>query len=385
MNKRKISILLCLVLAAMMILSACTSSADNTQSGSESQTQNTETTDTTQGKGIPAEDIKVGFLYVGPIGDEGYSYAHNQGRLALENELGVKTVYLENVPENADCEKSIRDLIDQGCNVIYATSFGHMEWTAEVAKEYPNVYFGHATGYMYGDNLSCYMGRVYEARYLSGIAAGMKTKANKIGYVAAMPIPEVIRGINAFTLGVQSVNSDATVQVLWTNSWYDPAMEKSAAIEMINNGCDVIAQHCDSTGPQIAAEENGVFAVGYNAPTYDAAPDAYLTAPLFNWGAYYIHDVQNIINGTRTAENYWEGLKSGMVDLDELSPNCAQGTQGAVDNARAAIEDGSFFVFTGPIKDQNGEVKVADGAKMSDDELTSWTWFVEGVEGTIPE
>ncbi|MPM92434.1 Purine-binding protein [bioreactor metagenome] len=383
MNKRKLSVLICLILAVAMISSACASPANTTPS-EPTPPQSTEPSGT-NAKGIPASDIKAGFLYVGPIGDEGYSYAHDQGRLALEQTLGVKTVYLENVPENADCEKAIRDLIDQGCNVIYATSFGHMEWIANVAKEFPDVYFGHATGYMFGDNLSCYMGRIEEPRYLSGIAAGMKTKSGKIGYVAAMPIAEVVRGINAFTLGVRSVNPDATVQVLWTNSWYDPSMEKSAAIELINGGCDVIAQHCDSTGPQIAAQENGVFAVGYNAPTYEAAPQAYLTAPLFHWGAYYIHDVQNIIDGTRTAENYWEGMKSGIVDIDEISQNCAEGTKEAVDKAKADIENGTLTVFAGPIKDQSGEVKIKEGESMTDEQQASCDWFVEGVIGSIPK
>ncbi|MEG1869361.1 MAG: BMP family ABC transporter substrate-binding protein, partial [Oscillospiraceae bacterium] len=338
---------------------------------------------TTQKKAIAKEDIKVGFLYVGPIGDEGYTYAHDQGRLQLEKELGVKTVYVENVPENIDCEKTVRDLIDQGCNVIYATSFGHGEWAYNVSKEFPNVYFGHATGYEKSDNFSNYMGRIYEARYLSGIAAGLKTKDGKIGYVAAMPIPEVIRGINAFTLGVRSVNPEATVTVKWTNSWYDPTLEKAAAIELINTGCDVIGQHCDTTGPQTAAQDKGVFAVGYNAPTLSAAPDAYLTAPLFHWGEYYVADVQSIIDGTWQSQSYWKGLESGIVSLDELSPNCAEGTAEAIDAAKAKILDGSLFVFTGPLKDNTGKEKVAAGEKMTDEQLTSFDWFVEGVVGTI--
>ncbi len=333
--------------------------------------------------GIPKEDIKVGFLYVGPIGDEGYSYAHNQGRLQLEEELGVETVYVENVPESADCEKYIRDLIDQGCNVIYATSFGHGEWAYNVAQEFPDVYFGHGTGYLQGDNFSNYMGRIYEARYLAGIAAGMKSAEGKIGYVAAMPIPEVIRGINAFTLGVRSVNPNATVEVKWTNSWYDPTMEKAAAVELLNNGCDIIAQHCDSTGPQIAAQEKGVFAVGYNAPTFNAAPNAYLTAPLFHWGEFYVSDVQSIIDGTWQSQSYWTGLATGMVSLDELSANCAEGTAEAVDAARQQIVDGSLFVFTGPLKDNTGAERVAEGVQMTDAEMLSMDWLVEGVVGSV--
>ena len=224
---------LAFVMAAVILVMTACSTSGNTAPTSNAGAANAL-------KPIAKEDIKAGFLYVGPIGDEGYSYAHDQGRLALEKKLGVKTMYVENVPENADCEKAIRDLIDQGCNVIFSTSFGHMDWTLNVAKEFPNVYFHHCSGYKTADNMSNYFGRMYEARYLSGIAAGLKTKTNKIGYVAAMPIAEVVRGANAFALGVKSVNPDAKVEVKWTNSWYDPALEKQTAIDLLNSGCDVL-------------------------------------------------------------------------------------------------------------------------------------------------
>ncbi|HNQ98038.1 MAG TPA: BMP family ABC transporter substrate-binding protein, partial [Treponemataceae bacterium] len=220
---------------------------------------------------ITKDNIKVGFVYIGTIDDEGYTQAHDQGRLAL-NAMGIATAYIEHVAENADCEKAIRDLIDQGCNVVYTNSFGYMDWTIKVAKDHPDVFFGHCSGYKRAANVSTYFGKIYQARYLSGIAAGKKTKVNRIGYVAAMPIPEVIRGINAFTLGIQSVNPKATVEVIWTNTWFDPAVEKQAALELLNKGCDVIAQHQDTTAPQIAAQEKGVFAIGYNSPTASAAP-----------------------------------------------------------------------------------------------------------------
>jgi len=328
-------------------------------------------------------DIKVGFLYVGSIGDAGYSFAHDQGRLELEKKLGVSTVYVENVGEDSSCKTAIINLIDQGCNVIYATSFGHGDWAYEVSQEYPDVYFGHATGYLTGDNFSNYMGRAYEPRYLSGIVAALNSESGKIGYVAAMPIAEVIRGINAFTLGVRSVNPDATVEVIWTNTWYDTALEKSAAVELINKGCDVIAQHCDSTAPQIAAQEAGVKAIGYNASTLSAAPDAYLTAPLFHWGTFYCDDVQSIIDGKYQSRSYWGGLSTGMVSLDDLSANCAEGTQAAVDEAKAKIIDGSLSIFSGELKDNQGNVRVAAGTTMTDAELQAFDWFVEGVVGTI--
>ena len=340
--------------------------------------------DAKSGAKLTKETIKVGFVYIGTINDEGYTQAHDQGRLAL-NDMGIKTAYIESVAENADCEKAIRDLIDQGCNVIYTTSFGFMDWTIKVAADYPKVYFGHCSGYKRADNVSTFFGKIEQPRYLSGIAAGMKTKTGKIGYVAAMPIPEVIRGINAFTIGVQSVNPKATVEVMWTNTWFDPAVEKQAALELLNKGCDVMAQHQDSTATQIAAQEKGAFAVGYNTPTGNAAPKAYLTAPLFKWATFYTSDVKDILDGKWTSRAYWEGLDKGMVDLDALTDNCAPGTKEAVDAAKAKLLDGSLNVFAGPIADQSGAEKVAAGAAMTDDEVWNMSWFVKGVIGTIPQ
>jgi len=382
--KKKI---IAMLLSAGMALSmwACAGGTPAAATGSTASGATSVAAAVVEHKAIPKDKIKVGFLYVGVIGDEGYSYQHDQGRLELEKELGVKTMYLENVPETSDCEKSIRDLIDQGCNVIYATSFGHMQWIDNVAKEYPDVYFGHATGYMTESNMSNYFGRIEQPRYLSGIVAGMASKNGKLGYVAAMPTAEVIRGINAFTLGVRSVNPKATVEVKWINSWYDPSLEKSAAVELLNSGCDVLAQHCDTTAPQVAAQEKGAFAVGYNASTLSAAPKAYLTAPLFHWGVFYVQDVKNIIAGTWKSQSYWEGMKSGMVSLDKLSANCPAGAQAKVDEMTKKIEDGSFDVFTGEIKDNTGAVRVKAGEKMSDADQLACNWFAEGVIGTIPK
>lgn len=333
--------------------------------------------------GLTKETIKVGFVYIGTIDDEGYTQAHDQGRLAL-NDMGIKTAYIERVAENADCEKAIRDLIDQGCNVIYTNSFGYMDWTVKVAAEYPNLYFGHCSGYKQAANMSSYFGKIYQARYLSGIVAGMKTKANKIGYVAAMPIPEVIRGINAFTIGVRSVNPKATVEVIWTNTWFDPAVEKQAALTLLNKGVDVMAQHQDTTAAQIAAQEKGAFAIGYNSPTGNAAPAAYLTAPLFKWATFYVDDVNAILGGTWKSRAYWEGLDKGMVTLDALSANCAPGSAEAVAAAQAKIISGELHPFAGPVADQAGAVKVPAGTTMTDDEVWNMGWFVEGVIGSVP-
>jgi basic membrane protein A len=339
--------------------------------------------DSGKAAGKPNKDnLKVGFVYIGSVHDEGYTQAHDKGRLALEA-MGVNCSYVENVKENADCEKTIRDLIDQGCNVIYTNSFGFMDWTLKVANDFPNVYFGHCSGYKQSQNMSSYFGKIYQARYLSGIAAGYKTRVNKIGYVAAFPIPEVIRGINAFTLGVQSVNPNATVEVVWTSTWYDPTVEKQGAIELLNKGCDVIAQHQDTTAPQIAAQERDAFAVGYNVSTPDAAPRAYLTAPLFHWETFYVDDVNSVIAGTWHSRAYWEGFSNGTVSLDTLTANNDPLAAGAIETARAGIIAGTFEQFSGPLADQEGTIRVPAGTKMTDDEIWNMGWFVKGVIGII--
>lgn len=333
-------------------------------------------------KPIAKEDIKVGFLYIGDIGDMGYSFAHEQGRLALET-AGYKTTYVENVPEEEACATMIKDLIADGCNVIYATSYGHWPYVAEVAKEYPDVYFGHATsGQEILDknlpNVTTYMGEIEEARYLAGIAAGLETTSNKIGYVAAVQIPEVYRGINAFTLGVRSVNPEATVEVIYINSWYDPPAESAAANTLLDNGCDVLAQHVDSTATQTAAADKSVKCIGYNSPTASFNPTSYMTAPLFHWATFYVADVDAIVAGTWAPQNYWEGLDKGMVSLDACT-NMAEATKTAIDEAKAKIIDGSLYIFSGEIKDNEGNVKVEAGKQMTKAEIWGMMWYVEGV------
>jgi len=226
---------------------------------------------------------------------------------------------------------------------------------------------------------------MYQARYLSGIAAGYKTRSNKIGYVAAFPIPEIIRGINAFTLGIQSVNPDAAVEVLWTNTWHNPVIEKQATIALLDKGCDIIAQDQDSATPQIAAQERGAFAIGYNTSTAHIAPRAYLTAPLFHWDVFYVDDVTHILNGTWQSRAYWEGFSNGTVSLDALTDNNDPRAAEAIETARAGIIAGTFEPFTGPLTDQNGETRVPDGIKMTDAEIWNMHWFVKGVIGIIPQ
>lgn len=365
---KKITALVLALVVAMSMFTGCTKK-DVSVSGTDSGE-----------KALP----KVGFVYVGPVGDGGYTYSHDQGRIYLEKELGVETTFVENVEEGPECEKVLNDLIDQGCNVIFATSFGFMDYVEKVAAENPDVKFFHCSGYKNAENFTNYFGRIYQARYLSGIVAGLKTETNEIGYVAAFGIPEVVRGINAFTLGVQSVNPEAVVKVKWTNTWYDPAKEKEAGKALLDENCDVIAQHQDTAGPQQAAEERGKWAIGYNTDSRKEAPGSFMTAPIWNWGPYYVSGVQSVIDGTFQSESYWGGMETGTVALAELTELAPAEAQAAVDAAKAEkIKDGTDTIFTGEILDQEGNVKVAAGQSMTDEELLSFNWFVKGVIGKL--
>ncbi len=328
-----------------------------------------------------AKEMKVGFVYVSPIGDAGYSYAHDVGRQAVEAMDGVTTSYVESVPEGPDSERVILNMARKGYDVIFATSFGYMDPMLKVAKQFPKVAFLHCSGFKMADNMSNYFGRIYQARYLSGIVAGSMTKSNVLGYAAAFPIPEVIRGINAFTLGAQSVNPDVTVRVVWTKTWYDPATEKEAAKSLLDVGADVIAQHQDSPGPQEAAQEKGVYSIGYNSDMSAFAPKSHMTAPVWNWGPYYTKVVEQVRNGTWKAESAWPGLKEGIVDLAPFGAMVPQNVQDKVNKEKADIIGGKK-IFTGPIKDQKGVVKIAGGVAATDKELLGMTWFVKGVVGT---
>jgi basic membrane protein A len=328
-----------------------------------------------------AKEMKVGFVYVSPIGDAGYSYAHDVGRQAVEAMDGVTTSYVESVSEGPDSERVILNMARKGFDVIFATSFGYMDPMLKVAKQFPKIAFLHCSGFKMADNMSNYFGRIYQARYLSGIVAGSMTKSNVIGYAAAFPIPEVIRGINAFTLGVQSVNPDVTVRVVWTKTWYDPATEKEAAKSLLDVGADVIAQHQDSPGPQEAAQEKGVYSIGYNSDMSSFAPKSHMTAPVWNWGPYYTKVVEQVKKGTWKAESAWPGLKEGIVDLAPFGAMVPQNVQDKVNKEKADIIGGKK-IFTGPIKDQKGTVKIAGGVAATDKELLGMTWFVKGVIGT---
>ena len=332
---------------------------------------------------VDGKELIMGFVYVGPIGDGGWTYAHEQGRRLVVNETGIKTIFKETVPEGAEIKDVIRSMIDQGATIIAATSFGYMDYVVEIAKEYPDVKFIHCSGYKRSENLSTYFGRIEQPRYLSGIVAGMKTKTDKIGFVAAFEIPEVIRGINAFTLGVKSVNPKAEVYVRWTHTWYDPAKEKEAAKALLDENCDIIAQHQDTAGPQQAAEERGFFSIGYNSDMAKMAPKAYMTAPIWNWGPFYVEEVKKVIAGTWKSDDYWEGMNADIVRLAPLTSNAPDGAQEKVNEVKKKILDNTFNVFIGPIKDQNGTIKVPAGSVLSDQDQLTCNWFVQGVVGKI--
>ena len=330
------------------------------------------------------EKTKVAFVYIGSANDGGYSMTHDLGRQYVEKNMpNVQTSFVESVPAGADAERVITQLASQGNKIIFTTSFGFMDPTINVAKKYPDITFLHCSGYKTAPNVGTYFGRMYESRYLTGIVAGKQTKSNVIGYVAAFPIPEVGRGINAFTLGVRSVNPDAKVKVIWTNTWYNPAGEKQAALTLIDFGADVIAQHQDTPGPQQAAEERGVYGIGYDMDMSKAAPKASLTASVWNWGPYYVNAIQQVLDGKWKSGAYWGGMKDKVVDIAPYGPAVAEDTKKITDAAKAKILDGSLQVFAGPIKDQSGSVKVPAGKTMSDEDLLKFDWFVEGVDGSI--
>jgi basic membrane protein A and related proteins len=332
---------------------------------------------------VAQNDLKVGFVFIGEATD-GYTGAHYKGSVAMQKELGLRDdqlVYKFNTTEDAACEAAMRELIEDGCQIIFGNSFNFMDYMAEMAVEYPNVIFSHCSGFKSNDtNFNNYFGRIYQARYLSGIAAGLKTTTNKIGFVAAFPISEVVGGLNAFALGAQSVNPNAVVYVKYINSWFDPTQEKATAEALIALGCDVIGQHCDTAMPQIAAQEAGVYGCGYNTDMTVDAPNAHLCAPIWNWGTIYTAEVKAVLDGTWAPVNLYFGLAEGLVDLSPLSANCAEGTAAAIDTARAKILSGTWDVFYGPLYDNTGVLKVAEGDKLSDADITgNLTWYVQGV------
>ena len=331
------------------------------------------------------DSTKAAFIYVGPVGDAGWTYSHDQGRLAAASETGVETAFVETVPEGtADFGNYARDFIGQGFNVIFGTSFGYMDDMEALAEEFPDVVFDHVSGYKAnGTNFGNSFGRMYEPRYLSGMVAGSATSSNLIGYVAAFPIPEVIRGINAFTLGVLETNPDAQVEVVWTSTWFDPVVEGDSAQALLDKGADVIAMHQDSTAAGEKAEAAGARWVAYNSDMSAHAPAAHLTAPVWNWGPRYAEIIGQAIDGTYEGGYYWGSMADGVVDLAPIASDVDAAVKAAVAERRQQIIDGSFHPFQGPINAQDGSLYVAAGDVLDDGTMLSMDVFVEGVVGSL--
>ncbi len=334
--------------------------------------------------GDKKEKPKVGFVYIGVPGDGGWTHEHDKGRKLVDETFGITSTTVENVPEGPDAERVIEELA-QDHDIIFTTSFGYMDPTINVAKKYPDVVFMHATGYKTAENVGTYQNKGYESGYLSGLAAGSMTKNKKIGYVGAFPIPEVIYTINAFTLAAQSVNPDVEVSVLWSNTWYDPTAERQAAISLLDEGIDVLANYQDSPAGIQAAAERGVWGMGNDSDMNQYAPDTYITNPVINWGEFYVEIVQSVIDGTWKPDSHLRGLKEDMSDIAPFGKNVPQDVQDAVETKRKELIDGKLEVFAGPIYDQKGELRVPEGKSMTVEEILAMDWFVKGIKGTIPK
>ena len=339
--------------------------------------------------GVSKDSIKVGVIHLSdPAEGSGYTYTHDIGIMGMQQNLGLSDSQIirkinVNDSDKEATRKAIKECIDEGCNIIFSTSWGYMETTAQMAEEYPDVYFSHGTGYMSnGKNFNNYFGRIYQPRYLSGIVAGMNTKTNKIGYVAAMGSEnsEVTGGIDAFALGVYSVNPSAQIYVKVTNSWYDPEAEKAAASTLLDMNCDVITQHCDTTYPQLLAQQKNVYSIGYNSDMSKDAPDACLCSVIWNWSAYYTAAVQSVIDGTWDGSNYYGGMNENIVGITQLADFCKSGTQQKVDEAKKDIISGKLGIFDGVIETNTGTTVGESGKTLKDSDITgNINWYFKTV------
>ena len=336
---------------------------------------------------MAADKTKVGFVFVGPVGDGGWTYEHNKGRLAVEAEFGdkVETVFQESVPEGADAERVMSQMALSGADLIFTTSFGYMDPTINVAKKFPNVKFEHATGYKQAENVATYSARFYEGRAIQGHIAGSMTKTNKIGYIASFPIPEVIRGINSAYLHAKKVNPDVEFSVVWAYTWFDPAKEADAAQALIEQGADVVLQHTDSTAPQAAAEAAGnVITFGQASDMAEYGPMPRVSSIIDDWAPYYIARTQAVMDGTWTTGNTWDGIGAGMVGIGEISSAVPANVKEEALALKATLADGSYHAFTGPISKQDGSVWLAEGETADDGALAGMNFYVEGITGDIP-
>ncbi|MBA4194063.1 MAG: BMP family ABC transporter substrate-binding protein [Comamonadaceae bacterium] len=332
------------------------------------------------------EPLKIAFAYVGPVGDGGWTFAHDNGRKAIEAEFGNKVVtsFVESVPESADAERVIRDMAAQGNKLIFGTTFGYMEPMLKVAADFKDVKFEHATGYKTAENLRTYDSRTYEGAYMAGVIAGAMTKTNTLGVVASIPIPEVIRNINSFTLGAQSVNPNIKTKVVWVNGWFDPPKETEAATSLINGGADVLFQNTDSSAVLQTAEKMGKRAFGWDSDMTAYGPKAHLGSAVINWGPYYVKAVKDALEGTWSTGGVWWGHKEGAIDMVSVADDVPAEIKAKVDTIKAGLKDGSFHPWTGPIVGQDGKEVLAKDAKADDAFLGGVKFYVKGVEGKVP-
>ena len=333
-----------------------------------------------------AEPLKVAFAYVGPVGDGGWTFAHDNGRKAVEAAFGdkVKTTYVENVPESADAERVIRDLAKQGNTLIFGTTFGYMEPMRKVARDFSKVKFEHATGYKTGKNMRIYDSRTYQGAYMAGVIAGAMTKSNTLGVVGSIPIPEVIRNINSFTMGAQSVNPKVKTKVVWVGEWFNPPKETEAAQSLINSGADVLMQNTDSSAVLQTAEKNGKRAFGWDSNMQAYAPKAHLGSAVINWGPYYVKAVGEALNGTWSTGASWWGVKEGAIDMVAVADDVPAAVKAKLAQVKAGLKDGSFKIWKGPIKTNDGKVAIAAGTVADDGFLGGINFYVEGVDGKVP-
>lgn len=366
-------------------------SADSESADNEETKQSTAPETNAAGlKTLAKKDIKVGVLYIGSASDtSGYTYAHELGIQGMQSNIGLsedQIVRKENIDDSDEkaIDKALKECVEEGCNIIFTTSWGYMDLTESYAEKYPDIYFAHGTGYKSnGKNFTNYFGRIYQSRYLSGIVAGLKTKSDQIGYVSAMGTDnsECTGGVDAFALGVESVNKNAKVKVAVTNSWYSPDDEKAAAKALVEAGCDVLAQHCDTTAPQEVSEENGTWSIGYNSDMSKETPKATLTSVIWNWSAYYTSFVNSIMDGSYDASNYYGGMQESLVSLTPLADFCAADTADKVAEAQQKILSGSFGVFDGALKTNKGKTVGKDGETLSDETITGGIdWYYQNVE-----
>ena len=333
---------------------------------------------------VAAEKLKVGFIYIGPPGDHGWTYQHDQGRQAIDTALGdqVETVFVENVPEGPDAERTITRLARQGAGLIFTTSFGYMDPTLKVAAKFPDVKFEHATGYLRADNVSTYSSRFYEGRYVIGQIAAQMSKSGVAGYIGSFPIPEVVRGINAFLLGAQTVNPDFKLKVVWVNSWFDPGREADAAKVLISQGADIITQHTDSTAAVQVAEEQGVNAFGQASDMAAFAPNALLTSIIDNWSDYYIARTQAVLDGTWVSTDTFGGMDANMVNMGPFI-NMPADVKALAEKTTAAITAGELHPFAGPVYKQDGSLAAAEGETVDLGTLLGMNWYVQGVDDQL--